>query len=179
MDKALLQFSIGPVQSFISQARKLQDLYTGSKLLSELSEQAIEIAESNEATIIFPGENIRSKPNVFLAELDVEGLSEEHIKSIGQDIETEVKNIYIDMLCEPLSDDDLSPKFDEQIANHLSINWLIYPYDSEEQTYDVAFNEIQKLFQEIKKTRTFTQYKQQGRICSMLSESGAEGVSSA
>ncbi len=170
MDKALLQFSIGPVQSFISQARKLQDLYTGSKLLSELSEQAIEIAENNGATIIFPGENIKSKPNVFLAELDVEGLSEEHIKGIGQNIETEVKNIYIHMLCEPLYDDDLSPKFDEQIANHLSINWLIYPYDSEKQTYDLAFNEIQKLFQEIKKTRTFTQYKQQGRICSMCGE---------
>lgn len=37
----LFLFTISPVQSFIAQARKTQDLYAGSLLLSELIDFAI------------------------------------------------------------------------------------------------------------------------------------------
>jgi CRISPR-associated protein Cmr2 len=48
----LLLFTIGPVQSFISQARKTQDLYAGSKLLSVLIGEAIKFV--GEDNMIFP-----------------------------------------------------------------------------------------------------------------------------
>ena len=50
----LFLFNIGPVQSFISQARKTQDLYAGSRILGELIFAASEVAEKNDAEFIFP-----------------------------------------------------------------------------------------------------------------------------
>lgn len=41
MKNYLFLFTISPVQSFISQARKVQDLAAGSKLLSDLISEAI------------------------------------------------------------------------------------------------------------------------------------------
>ncbi|MFS8580603.1 MAG: hypothetical protein LOD88_11335, partial [Novibacillus thermophilus] len=39
--QSLLVFSIGPVQSFIAAARKLEDLWSGSYVLSYLAESGI------------------------------------------------------------------------------------------------------------------------------------------
>ncbi len=49
----MLMFSLGPVQSFISQARKTRDLWIGSFLLSKLMEAAM---EGIDGTFVFPGE---------------------------------------------------------------------------------------------------------------------------
>ena len=56
--KYLFIFTIGPVQSFIAQARKTQDLYAGSQLLSDLIRYAVETARQKSAEgefeLIFP-----------------------------------------------------------------------------------------------------------------------------
>ncbi len=59
---ALLVFSIGPVQSFISAARRTQDLWMGSWLLSYLSWVAMEtiVKDYGPDTIIFP--SLRGQP---------------------------------------------------------------------------------------------------------------------
>ena len=41
-DRAFIVFTVGPVQSFISAARTLRDLWTGSFLLAWLTRQAME-----------------------------------------------------------------------------------------------------------------------------------------
>ncbi|GIX42793.1 MAG: hypothetical protein KatS3mg129_2526 [Leptospiraceae bacterium] len=53
---SLYLFSIGPVQSFISQARKIQDFYVGSYILSYLTFKAIEIIinKYGPTSIIYP-----------------------------------------------------------------------------------------------------------------------------
>jgi len=74
MSQFLFLFTIGPVQSYISQARKTQDLYAGSFLLSHLSDAAIDelsrIVDS--CDIIFPDKEIDSKPNRFIAKIECE-----------------------------------------------------------------------------------------------------------
>ncbi len=69
----LLMFSLGPVQSFIAQARKARDLWSGSFLLSLLMEASMQdIARS---ALIFPAEpgidslakNIPDLPNKYVA----------------------------------------------------------------------------------------------------------------
>ncbi len=52
--QAALLFSIGPVQDFIATARKGQDLWFGSWLLSELARTAAETAQVKGATLIMP-----------------------------------------------------------------------------------------------------------------------------
>ena len=46
MSQYLVVYSIGPVQSFIARARKTEDLWSGSYLLSELVGQAMNYTES-------------------------------------------------------------------------------------------------------------------------------------
>ncbi len=70
MTQAMLLFSLGPVQSFIAQARKTRDLWLGSYLLSLLMEASMEgIAAS---ALIFPAAphvqgTIADLPNKYIA----------------------------------------------------------------------------------------------------------------
>lgn len=85
MSKFLFLFTIGPVQSFIAEARKTSDLYAGSKLLSDLIDFAIE--EIGEENIIFPSKEIPSKPNRLVAIVETE-----NPKAFGEQVENKVRN---------------------------------------------------------------------------------------
>lgn len=73
MTQYMLMFSLGPVQSFIAQARKTRDLWLGSFLLSTLMEAGMKgIPES---ALIFPDKpfiknNIPDLPNKYVAVFD-------------------------------------------------------------------------------------------------------------
>jgi hypothetical protein len=47
-------FSLGPVQEFVGKARRLRDYWTGSYLLSYLTEQAMDEVCKNGGHIVFP-----------------------------------------------------------------------------------------------------------------------------
>jgi hypothetical protein len=52
-DRALLAFSIGPVQSFIAAARRVRDLWTGSYLLAWLTHRAMQPVLTHYGTHVF------------------------------------------------------------------------------------------------------------------------------
>ncbi|WP_027180397.1 type III-B CRISPR-associated protein Cas10/Cmr2 [Maridesulfovibrio bastinii] len=54
MSDTLLLISIGPVQDFIASARKLRDLWVGSRMLSEFSKTVARTLAENGADLIFP-----------------------------------------------------------------------------------------------------------------------------
>src|SRR5690625_3014372 len=55
MNNYVAVFTIGPVQSFIASARKTEDLWSGSYLLSHIIEQVIKKIETDkQETLIFP-----------------------------------------------------------------------------------------------------------------------------
>lgn len=86
----LFHFNVGPVQSFIFQARKTQDLYGGSFLLSHLCSTALNYASTEYgAQIIFPDEGHPFKPNVFVAVLP--GQDDGKIKKIGKELQDVVR----------------------------------------------------------------------------------------
>ena len=69
---AILTFSIGPVHSFIGQARRIADLWAGSEILSEVTGAAMETLRTTQgATPIFPaignGTIPPGLPNRFVA----------------------------------------------------------------------------------------------------------------
>lgn len=72
-DRALLTFSLGPVQSFISQARRVADLWAGSDLLSHLVETAIGELGRQGGSLVFPAAKLddlpQGLPNRFVAEV--------------------------------------------------------------------------------------------------------------
>jgi CRISPR-associated protein Cmr2 len=71
-ETALLTFSIGPVHSFITQARRVSDLWAGSYLLSHLTRQAIRVVKNEPGgSMLFPyiepkGDTPDGIPNRFV-----------------------------------------------------------------------------------------------------------------
>ena len=174
MTNHLLLFTIGPVQSFIAQARKTQDLFAGSKLLSTLIDFAIgkvkveTINEKGEkvSNIIFPAENISSKPNRFLAIIDDNQI--ETAKKLACEVQKEFKKIAEGCFKDIYNGKPKPNNFDEQINKFLDINWVILPY--EEEKYKETYKEIEKTLGAIKNVRTFDQLKEQGCKCSLCGE---------
>jgi CRISPR-associated protein Cmr2 len=71
-ESALLTFSIGPVHTFIGQARRIADLWAGSQILSDLAGEAVDLLlKENGAALIFPaakpGNIPRGLPNRLVA----------------------------------------------------------------------------------------------------------------
>lgn len=73
MPAHLMGLALGPVQDFISAARRTRDLWFGSRLLSDISKAAALALEAKHATLIFPAPNALKTDagvaNVILARL--------------------------------------------------------------------------------------------------------------
>lgn len=167
MSQYLFLFTIGPVQSFIAQARKTQDLYAGSFLLSYLTDYTMsELSKKSDACdFIFPHEKIKSKPNRFIAKIECENPEE-----IGKYLECLVKAKFIDICITILNDLNIdSPKFKDQINDFLDLGWVALPLENDE--YADTFSELESYMGAVKNVRHFQQLNEGGgRKCSLCGE---------
>src|SRR5436305_14809707 len=87
----MLMFTLGPVQSFILQARKTRDLWIGSFLLSKLMEAAMSRIEKER--FIFPAtrtvEEIPDIPNKYIAVFDEISQAQDAATQSKREITTE------------------------------------------------------------------------------------------
>ena len=170
MTKHLFLFTITPVQSFVEQARKTQDLYAGSFLLSHLCRTAIKKIESDySGCIIFPDIKNPSIPNRFVAIIDAE---DDKLKGIGNSLQKEVEKEFT-KIAKAVIDNlkiDKPNGVDEQIENYFTINWLFLPFD--EKDYKQHYAEIESLMGAMKTVRVFKQFSdaEKGRKCSICGE---------
>lgn len=92
---SLLAFHIGPVQEFIVAARRTQDFWMGSWLLSHLSRQAIETALGNGAVLILPhklkSDNERDPTDADTTNHFTARLPDESTSSVPEQIERVVR----------------------------------------------------------------------------------------
>ncbi|MBK8563979.1 MAG: hypothetical protein IPN76_11715 [Saprospiraceae bacterium] len=179
----LFLFSVGPVQSFIAQARKTQDLYAGSRILGELIYAASVVANRNQIEFVFPKEIEKngSIPNRFLGKIS--GKSESEMQDIGDQIEKAAQKRFKELAENALADAkvDSVNGFYCQIAKHLEINWLFHPISGEsDEAYRRAYKEIETLMASVKNVRVFEQfdcnmptYGEAGRKCSLDGERNA------
>ncbi|AFM05736.1 CRISPR-associated protein, Cmr2 family [Bernardetia litoralis DSM 6794] len=186
--KYLFLFTISPVQSFIAQARKTQDLYAGSQILSELVKEAIRTTLSYNGKVIFPFvenkeelDNMQSSPNRFIAEIDCEAIDKdkiENLATVGETIEKNTKNKFLS-IAETIFTDTLGldkegvdkkrwKAYNKQIIQHLDINWVFTPFTKE--NYHKKFENIEQILGAVKNVRTFEQNKELGRKCSIDGE---------
>jgi len=169
----LFLFTLGPVQTFIAQARKTQDLYAGSQLLSDLCRVGIQTIKEYQGKIIFPYEENKFLPNRFFAEIPEQSTP---FKEIGEYVESKVKIVFKEKAEDILQ--KYAPRkpsgFDEQIDNHLDIHWIFHPVG---ESYLDAYREIERLLGAIKNIRAFKQlnggYGECGRKCSLDGERNA------
>lgn len=168
MREYLFLFTIGPVQSFISQARKTQDLYSASCILSDLIDSAIKKLDEMNCLIpdglIFPNRKIDSKPNRFIALI-----SANDPKTVGEHIEKSIRDHFKLLGHNALEQNGIAvhPDFDRHIDSFLEIYWAALPYAND---YLLKYEEIERSLGAVKNIRSFTQLEEQGRKCGLCGE---------
>ncbi|MBK7917060.1 MAG: type III-B CRISPR-associated protein Cas10/Cmr2 [Chloroflexi bacterium] len=139
MNQYVFIFSIGPVQSFIAEARRTADLYAGSHILSQLSAAAAKtIAPPHQ--LIFPHPNTLDKetgtPNKLVAVLQIES---EHdvagvIKNIADKAQKAAKDCWFGMSSKALfelglQDPEFHPLWERQKNTLLEFYWVALPFE--------------------------------------------------
>ncbi len=192
MKPHLFLFTLGPVQSFIAQARKTQDLYAGSRILADLVYAACRQAMAEGMQLIFPAgmEKDEAVPNRFLGSFAARQDAAEW-QRIGQAVEDAVRAEFQQLVPSVLKNSSLNSRlspqqlpaaFWEQIEQHLEINWLFHPMEDEsEAAYRTAYQQIETFMGAVKNVRIFRQYThslpahsgEAGRKCSLDGERNA------
>lgn len=177
----LFLLTISPVQSFIAQARKTQDLYTGSKILTELTKIGIETIGRN--NIVFPFSKyandadwkaIKSLPNRFVAELSG---TENEINQLGINAEKSIRDEFRSISQKALSNAGIKSflAYEQQIEQHLEIYWAAIELSND---YKATYAKLEQLIGSLKNIRQFSQYSydgigEKGRKCSIDGERNA------
>lgn len=172
MTKYLYIYTIGPVQSFIAQARKTQDIYAGSALLSHLITKAIVFLKqefTEKYTVVFPSEDTISKPNRFMAIIEGES---ENIKKVLDSLNNSVKDTLNEIGKNAMSHLVLSEsqknEFRVQLHEHIETYWIALPFKEEE--YADVYNEAERLLGAIKNNRSFVYTTEVGKKCFVSGE---------
>ena len=182
----LFLFTIGPVQSFIAQARKTRDLKAGSQLLSELVSHAWEAArKANCVQAIKPiipaleseaTDKAEGLPNRFLAEVAFKDETQAHTlgEETAQAVREKLRSIAMKLLDQKVKQQqgDFRVRFEQQIADHLEVHWVINKLGSD---YKASYLETESLLGAVKATRTFGQLPEDEahRKCSVTGERDA------
>ncbi len=185
----LFLFTIGPVQSFIAQARKTRDLYAGSSILGEIIGAAMKYAQDNyRAEIIIPDPRSDAKPNRFLAKVisdnpkkyagEVEeaarakwrAIALQSFRSAGVCHAPETNNFdevqKRQIHCTKL--EQIKPaETEKQIEDFLEFYWVMLELD-DGHDYQEKHDQIQEYLAAIKNTRRFNQIDEPAaRKCSL------------
>lgn len=183
-------FTIGPVQSFIASARRTEDLWSGSYILSYLAREGIKALYQmdEQCEMVFPkiekeqlnrpdvkNFHIASIPNRFTA--IVYG-DEEQVYIRLKEVEQNVRNIFtdfcyqaIDEVFHSLNDEEkekLQYLTDRQIRSFLEIYWVIEPYGDE--SFIDARERAEKRLGALKNEKTFEYIPQTSFVCTVCKE---------
>lgn len=184
-NKFIAIFQIGPVQDFISTARKTADFWAGSYLLSYLTKTAINYVQQEQAEIIYPSFTPSSPsngtpniPNRFVVEFDSQKLNGKQPEEIMKNAEKEVKNEFLKITTTVKSaveagvNNNIQDKsfwdkiFQRQAENLFDIYWVVYPED--EAKFSESYSEAEVIFNARKSIRDFKQIiGEKGFKCTM------------
>lgn len=176
----MLLFSLGPVQSFIAQARKTRDLMLGSFLLSMLMEAAMKGIDKEK--LVFPADptihnDISDLPNKFVALFDdykaackAAEDSEDRIKKLWNTIREEVWKEIIEPALSPEEKKVTRQIWDQQSdpGRFFEIFWVIA--EGSPAHYPEWLDEAQKALDARKRFRNFEQQDEEGEKSTISGE---------
>lgn len=184
MNNHLFLFTIGPVQSFIAQARKTQDLYAGSQILSCLVRASIMAfkQEFDNSKVIFPTfdreASAISLPNRFVAKIASHTWNDSELKAKAQKIQKAIVKEFSTIALESLGRAGIQPPkgFDEQMKTHVDIFWAFQEIRGD---FASAYKALESLVGSIKNVRPFEQYAYTGELGEMGRKCSIDGVNNA
>lgn len=183
MNNYVAVFTIGPVQSFIASARKTEDLWSGSYLLSHIIEQVIKKIETDkQATLIFPqieqAQSIKEvsdvaaypnritftyegeKTNIATLLKELEKTAQHTLQELGE--KAVVRSFNEQQRA------NILPIATSQLNNFLEIYWSAKPY-GQSSFYD-AKTEAEKEIGALKNNKQFKQDTTYGLACTVCNE---------
>lgn len=185
--RLMLMFTIGPAQSFIEAARKTEDMWMGSYILSYLTATAMEKVQGDgDVELIYPAIKEQSPfefwkeqdpttpsiPNLFLAIGDGT-LSQDDLAKRAGDAESEVNTVFDQMAKRVLNKafsiwrgsyvEDLYKK---QISGFFNVYWVI-TQEEIGQSYGAWYAHTASSLAAVKNCRAFKQVSEFGRKCSL------------
>jgi len=186
MKEYLLLFTIGPVQSFIGNSRKMRDLYAGSFLLSYLILHTSNVVVTSKSDIIInrlipaiAPDKAPSAPNRILLKVSfsddqcvkgrsfITGRLNELSHNMGLEVRSEFKNIYEAIFKKY----NIVPKANvlAQLKDFPEVYWAYQEYSDKDD-----FEKITSKLQAVKSLRPFSQTAEDsGRKCSLFPEYNA------
>lgn len=184
-------FTVGPVQSFIASARKTEDFWSGSYILSHLVREAIKRFYQFDANceMIYPlvtEKELRSpsQRDVHIASIPnrltviMEG-TEEEVCGWLREAEQDVRNVFLDFCFQAvrrvfphLTDHEqelLERMVEQQVRSFLEIYWVAEPYEP-----SMSFREVRERAERrlgaLKNEKHYIPVSQQGLVCSVCKE---------
>ena len=185
--RLMLMFTVGPVQSFIEAARKTEDLWMGSYILSYLIATAMEKIQGEGVEIIYPAIGTDSPfdfwreqdlttpsfPNLFLAVGDGIAVSQGDLVERAKEAEKSVKTEFelmaqhvLDKVFGTWRDNYVAKLFEKQISDFFDIYWVITEEETD-QKYGDWYDYTASSLAAVKNCRTFMQTLEVGRKCSL------------
>ena len=169
--KALFTFTIGPVKSFVNNGRKMKDLYSGSAILSALTDHALKEFENGgmkDFDLVFPkrpdpkeekgqseDQKITSYPNRLVA--TVANFSDKKIlETAAKKLEVKVRDKF-ETLCKEIlgsNYNDGNGWAMKQINSFLEVYWVFAPF---EKAYGKTYGQLFQNLAAIKNLRPFNQ----------------------
>ena len=156
----LLQISIGPVQDFISAARRTRDLWFGSNLLGEIAKAVAKSVQNDGGKLIFPAadnekelEELKGIANIILAEFY--NVDSQNLKSISDKANVAAKDklkYYADKVFARMQRFIVDDRYYAQIDDVIEFYSAWVPVDSD---YASARKQVARLLAARKNIRDF------------------------
>jgi CRISPR-associated protein Cmr2 len=162
MNEAILIFSLGPVQGFIAEARRVGDLDAGSEALKRLSRAAGRAIQDQGGTLIYPAHLEEDVPNKLVARAPdkrVEAIAETAQEAVQEEWR-EHANAARRALAkyDPPPDDFWEAIWERQTTTFWETYWAAAPLDG---GYEAAYDKANRAFDATKRTRVFPKVEEQ------------------
>jgi len=163
MSDAILIFTFSPIQSFINEARRAEDLFNGSAILVELAKAAAQaISEEN---LIYPAPPLRGDvPNVLVARLTFEQTKDTAVKA-EEALRNKWEKIAADARYQMrIPEDEVWQNIWNRQAKPEMI-WQIYwaAAPIEEGGYREAYEQARRALDALKRSRLFLPSEERGQ----------------
>lgn len=184
--RLMLMFTIGPVQSFIEAARKTEDLWMGSYILSYLVAHAMDKVRGGDVALIYPAIGNQSPfdfwlqqdcttpsfPNLFLAIGNGIEVSQDELAARANEAANRV-NVEYKRMAECVLDKAfyswrgtyVEELLNRQVSDFFDVYWVITP--ETKQNYGDWYAQTAGSLAASKNCRTFAQVSELGRKCSL------------
>jgi CRISPR-associated protein Cmr2 len=168
----LIILALGPVQGYIATARRTQDLWLGSQLLSHLALVGVETAaDTTGAEMLYPvqvnGQWPRSIPNRFVVAVPAgqgKDVGPSIAKAIGEAWEDTAEQAR-QYFAELAQESGWETAWERQVGNWLEAYWVAWPWDGKD--YGAAYRRAGSAMDARKRIRPYPTKPEPGEKCTL------------